>query len=196
MGTVSVSLPSDGSTADVSDYNTPITTIVNEMNGNIDNANIKSAAAIDFAKIAGGSSSALGAWQDWTPTLTGITIGNGTVVAKYIQIGKTVHFRLSITFGGTSSASGGIAVTLPVTSATYLANTPIGTATMTDSGSGNYMGHTHISTEAGAASTSKMTIFYGIASTTNLTAGVVSATAPFSFGNSDIITMTGTYEAA
>lgn len=52
MGTVSVSLPPDGTTADVADYNTPINTIVNEFNGNIDNANIKSGAAIATSKLA------------------------------------------------------------------------------------------------------------------------------------------------
>lgn len=52
MGTISVSLPSDGTTADVADYNTPINDIVNEFNGNIDNANIKSAAAIAGSKLA------------------------------------------------------------------------------------------------------------------------------------------------
>lgn len=48
MGTVSVSLPSDGSTADVSDYNTPITTIVNTLNGNIDSNNISSVSGADL----------------------------------------------------------------------------------------------------------------------------------------------------
>lgn len=52
MATISVSLPSDGTAADVSDYNTPITTIVNEINGNLDNANIKSGAAIATSKLA------------------------------------------------------------------------------------------------------------------------------------------------
>lgn len=52
MATISVSLPSDGETADAADYNTPITTIVSEFNGNIDNANIKSAAGIATSKIA------------------------------------------------------------------------------------------------------------------------------------------------
>jgi hypothetical protein len=52
MALISVSLPSDGSTADVSDYNSPITTIVGEVNGNLDNANIKSGAAIDGLKLA------------------------------------------------------------------------------------------------------------------------------------------------
>jgi len=53
MGTVSVSLPSDGQTIDAADYNTPINTIVSEINGNLDNSNIASDAAIDRSKISG-----------------------------------------------------------------------------------------------------------------------------------------------
>lgn len=55
MGALSVSLPSDGETADASDYNTPITTIVNEINGGLDNSNIAANAAIDGSKLANGS---------------------------------------------------------------------------------------------------------------------------------------------
>ncbi len=55
MGLISVSLPSDGSTADVSDYNTPITTIVSAINGNLDNANIVAGAAIAGSKLADAS---------------------------------------------------------------------------------------------------------------------------------------------
>lgn len=52
MGTISVSLPSDGTGADVSDYNTPITTIVNAINGNLDNSNLSAGAAISTSKLA------------------------------------------------------------------------------------------------------------------------------------------------
>jgi len=52
MGTIAVSLPSDGETIDVADYNTPVTTIVTEINGNLDNANIKTGAAIATSKLA------------------------------------------------------------------------------------------------------------------------------------------------
>lgn len=52
MGNISVSLPSDGTTADVADYNTPITTIVNAINGNLDNSNLVSGAAIATDRIA------------------------------------------------------------------------------------------------------------------------------------------------
>lgn len=55
MGIINVSLPNDGETADVSDYNTPINTIVTEVNGNLDNTNIKANAAISGAKLADAS---------------------------------------------------------------------------------------------------------------------------------------------
>lgn len=54
MGTISVSLPADGTGADVTDYNTPITTIVNTINGNLDSNNL-AANAVTAAKIADGS---------------------------------------------------------------------------------------------------------------------------------------------
>lgn len=54
MGQINVSLPSDGTTAEVSDYNTPITTIVDEINGALDNSNISASAAIAGSKLASG----------------------------------------------------------------------------------------------------------------------------------------------
>ena len=54
------------------------------------------------------------AWQSWTPTLGGITIGNGTVVAKYCVIGKTLLFHVHIILGSTSVITGRITVSLPV----------------------------------------------------------------------------------
>lgn len=53
MGTVSLTLPSDGQTIDASDVNNPLNTLAAEINGQLDNSNIKSGAAIDRSKIAG-----------------------------------------------------------------------------------------------------------------------------------------------
>lgn len=55
MGIISLSLPSDGTTADASDVNTPFTTIANAINGNLDNANMASGAAISGSKLADNS---------------------------------------------------------------------------------------------------------------------------------------------
>lgn len=86
MGTISVSLPSDGSTADVSDYNTPLTTIVDEINGNLDNANIASDAAIAGSKLAdngvGSSQLALGVpVQMVSTTSSAVATGTTTIPA-------------------------------------------------------------------------------------------------------------------
>lgn len=130
MSTVSVSLPSDGSTADVSDYNTPITTIVNEINGNLDNNNIKSGAAIATSKLAedaGIKKTMVGtdsswAWTSYTPTWTASTsnptLGNGTLTGSYVQIGKTVTAQVTLTFGSTTTLGSGVyRWSLPVTAA-------------------------------------------------------------------------------
>lgn len=55
MANISVSLPSDGDTIDVADYNTPITTIVEEINGGLDDSNIASDAAISGSKLGNDS---------------------------------------------------------------------------------------------------------------------------------------------
>ena len=54
-------------------------------------------------------------WQSWTPTLVNLTLGNGTMVGAYSQVGKTVNARLLITFGSTSSMGSIPTFTFPVT---------------------------------------------------------------------------------
>lgn len=83
MGLVSPAQVTDGSTADASDVNTPINQIANEFNGNIDNANIKTAAAIDGSKIASNSLD-LGAkastWDGWISVSDSWTYGSATTI--------------------------------------------------------------------------------------------------------------------
>jgi hypothetical protein len=62
-----------------------------------------------WASAAGG-----GAWTSYTPTLSGWTLGNGTMVAFYNNDGKTVNVAASIKWGSTTSASGNLYLTLPV----------------------------------------------------------------------------------
>lgn len=52
MANITVSLPADGDSIVAANYNTPVNTIVNEINGKLDNSNIASGAAIDGAKLA------------------------------------------------------------------------------------------------------------------------------------------------
>ena len=45
------------------------------------------------------------AWTSYTPTFTNLTLNNGTIDFKYVQIGKTVHVRGLLTWGSTTSAT-------------------------------------------------------------------------------------------
>jgi len=51
MGTISLSLPSDGQTIDAADVNTPFNTVAAVINGNIDDDNVKSGANINGSKL-------------------------------------------------------------------------------------------------------------------------------------------------
>lgn len=78
-------------------------------------------------------------WQTWTPTYTRLTIGNGTVVARYQQIGKTVNFFWKLTWGSTTSLTNFPCVSLPVNSRES-AQHSIGNATLHDISVGQYTG--------------------------------------------------------
>lgn len=63
--------------------------------------------------FAGALKAASEAWSTYTPTLTNFTLGNGTLVARYLQVGKWLLYRLDVVGGTTSSASGAVTVPLP-----------------------------------------------------------------------------------
>lgn len=73
------------------------------------------AAWIPFASALGSGNGYMGAWVGYTPTFTGITVGNGTSAFTYVQQGKTVHVRGRFTFGSTSAVTGAASISLPVT---------------------------------------------------------------------------------
>lgn len=207
MATINVSLPNDGDTVDAADYNTPITTIVNEINGNLDNANIDSAAAIAGtkladsaittakindaavtpAKLASGTGSDW-AWQDWTPTYSNITIGTGTVTAKYIQIGKTVHARVTIV-GGTTSFSTSAAISFPVTPLAIYGTVqiPIGQVIAQDNNGATYFGPV---ASDGSGTTNFRLNFHADGQS-----GMSNAF-PYTWASTDRLGITITYEAA
>lgn len=138
---------SANTTISSSEVNDNFDTIYDEFNGNIAAANLATDAVttakiadsnvttakiadsnVTTAKLANSSVTNAkldttagapgGAWTSWTPTWANLTIGNATVNCKYMQIGKTVKFRVDVTLGNTSSVSTAPTFTLPVTSVT------------------------------------------------------------------------------
>ena len=125
-------------------------------------------------------------WQTWTPTYGGITVGNGTVQARYQQIGKLVNFIFRFDLGSTSSVGSDPYFALPITKATT-----------------GYFFHDGLLQDTSAAVFSKGfgintgTLVYIYSILTNSTyASSISAnsTVPFTWANGDVIFVSGSYE--
>lgn len=187
MGLISLSLPSDGTTADVADVNTPFNTIATAINGNLDNNNIAASAGINTSKLA--SDGFLGAWQSWTPTWSGLTVGNGINSSTYVQIGKTVHFKIKFTLGSTSAVTGSLTPTLPVTSINYVGGAGLGWVNLSAAG-GSWPSIIEW------ASTTTMQLICLNTASTRLSREATSSTVPATWATGDLIVGVGTYEAA
>jgi hypothetical protein len=133
-----------------------------------------------------------GTWATWTPTWTGAVsnpaVGNATVSAGYTKVGKTIHYRITILMGTTTTyGSGRWAFALPEAAASYPGATGLtlwaGMAYALDAGTSNNIGATRV--DSGAT-----TLFL-----TNATFDW-DATHPFTWTTSDLLVMNGTYEAA
>jgi hypothetical protein len=134
-----------------------------------------------------------GAWQDWTPTFGNFNLGNGLIrYAKYSQVGKTVNWRIFVSLGTTSSVTGSIQFSAPVPTASYVGADTVfhATGALIDAGIGYFIGfprwRNSTTFEIGAIGAAGT--YAGHSNT--------SATIPFTWGNGDIWTAAGTYEAA
>lgn len=187
MGTLSLTDPVNGTTADASliaSNNSAIKTVVN---GGIDNTNISSGAAIAGSKI-GATYTDYSASLSWTTTGSAPGLGNALVVARYTQVGKIVHYYGLVTFGSTSTfGSGGWSFSLPVNS--HMASARgFGITEFFHNGTGaQAMGWVDISSTA--LSPAFSTTYLG-------TGANFTATTPWTWATSDFVSWNVTYEAA
>lgn len=149
--------------------------------------------AVTNSKLSTTSGELGGTWATWTPTYTNITVGNGTVVAKYTQIGKTVIGRWSLILGSTSSIGSNPNLTAPVsTNADYNSSTDfwVGGASILDSsGPAGWNGYVFMNN----SNTLRLLSNNSQTDTRNAS---LTATKPFTWATGDIISITFTYEAA
>jgi hypothetical protein len=132
------------------------------------------------------SAATLYPWTTWSPTLGGVTKGNGTEIARYAKIGKTVIFNYSFTLGSTSAVTGNFSITLPSTAA----NAAYGvTCWADDNGVAAY-------SYLPVPSTTSISFYPVVTSGAYASGGSTSATVPFVWGNTDSIRLSGHYEEA
>lgn len=176
-------------------------TIVTVANLQISNGVLNSANAVTATSIANGAiqpqalvagTGSGWAMQSFTPIWAGVVIGNGTVVAKYVQTGKIVEFYVNLTFGSTTVVSGVISGTLPVTanSAFQANNFSIGNGVAQNTGVTSYQLTVDI------FSTTTWTPIVLDRPTTYVERSNCTASVPFSFTTGSVLSVFARYEAA
>jgi len=123
-------------------------------------------------------------YYNFTPTWTNISVGNGTVVARYSMDGKKVKGQVSLTYAAaaaTTSITGQITIALPIASSIVYNYQPLGGAGMVDAGTALYMGECII---LGGVMEVRVINAAGTYATWSATSGTV----PFTWGVSDQLT--------
>lgn len=143
-----------------------------------------------FDEVTNFMNAATGAWTSWAPTLTNLTLGNGTVTAKYRQLGKAVDYRFKFVLGSTSAVGSDPAFTLPVAPhSEYVAPfDQLGIGTNRD------VSLSQSRTSIVLLSSGSTVIIFGYGTT-----GIIvdmSATVPFTWATGDVMAVVGSYEAA
>ena len=158
--------------------------------------NFYSAGASRLNHIEGDLTWGGAAWAAWTPTWTNLTVGNGTVTARYKQLGKTVVCRVSLVWGSTTQITAtNVSFSLPITSITYP-----GTAGLNTWGQARYFDQSTGAAVEGFIvnfpNTSSAFFNAYKADATYATGAGLSGTVPFSWANLDEIHAQFIYEAA
>jgi hypothetical protein len=137
------------------------------------------------------SAATLYPWTAYSPSYTNITIGNGTVTARYQQIGKLIHVYWKLVWGSTTSLTAYPLISFPVTA--NQGDFVTGTSLLGDASAGLAVTGP-VFQEAGKT---QFQPCYNLANTTYTNYGYITAnTLPFTWTTSDVMTLTFTYEAA
>lgn len=130
------------------------------------------------------------AWTSYTPSWTNITIGNGTVSAKYGRVNKIIIVRATFTLGSTSAVTNYGIISLPITAA----------VDKSYGGGVNYFDTSANYTVPGyfdqSSSTTGVTFGSLKADQTFVYGAGLSATAPFTWATGDAMFFNFWYEAA
>ena len=125
----------------------------------------------------------------YTPTTANVTVGNGTLTAKYVRVNKFIFGQIKFLLGSTSAIGSSPQFGLPVTGATVVGEIPCQVYCL-DSGVAFYYASASIQT------TTITPITMQSAGTYLTNSANFSATIPFTWSTNDYISISFCYEAA
>lgn len=129
----------------------------------------------------------LGAWTAYTPTLAqSVTVTKTVTYARYARVGRLIVAQALLTITGAGTAGTAVAVGLPVaaTASAVATAAALGSFSYTDTGTAVYSGTANfIGVSAVAGQAHNLGAFIG-------------QTPSFAAANTDVVSMTVTYEAA
>jgi hypothetical protein len=130
------------------------------------------------------------AWTSFTPTWSGLTVGNGVYnVSKYSLLGKIANVSITFTLGSTSAITGAVNLIVPANlERKDVAALPNAALQLNDTGTAGYVGT--LRNDASSATTFSVRYM-----DTNNVGQTLSATIPFTWVTGDIIRIAMTYEA-
>lgn len=156
-------------------------------------ANINDAMEAVQAKLGVGAGT-IGTWTSYTPSFTNFTLGNGTVeYARYAEVNGLVFVHVDVTLGSTSSVSGDIRVSLPVTAARPNDNplVTVGVGRAFDSSTSSVYWLTPY-----IVATTEVRLYVTATTSTYAYRANTSSTVPISWNTGDAFQISFTYEAA
>ena len=134
---------------------------------------------------------AIGEWTSYTPGLTGWTLGNGSISARYCRINNFVMVTCDITTGTTTSVTGtGMKISLPVTAASARSNATLGPVWFFDGSTNQYFG------QVGGVSTTQVMFNVMSAGGTYVGISYTTSTTPFTWNAVRSVFMTFIYEGS
>jgi hypothetical protein len=130
----------------------------------------------------------IGEYAAYTPTFTNLTVGNGTLAFRFGRVQDFIHVHGKLTFGSTTSVSGSVSFTLPVTSTDQATSAPLGWARLGDAGVGTLFGL------VSKVNTTTANVEALNASSTYLSTTGFTSTVPFTWNTNDEIYLNFIYE--
>lgn len=145
---------------------------------------VEEVTALDLDTMTKAIGGLTDSWSTWSPTTANLTLGSGTITARYRQSGKTGDFFFSFLLGAGSAMGTLPSFTLPFTPASHIAVTSlvVGRGDLLDTGVAAYFALGRWT--AGSA----VEVVYLGASGVHTS---VAAAAPFAWGSGDRLVING-----